>query len=59
MVTKKQVARTAVEATRHPDRRVDIPTEDLRDFVAEGRQPAVRAAEHGEGRGEGDQPRRR
>jgi adenine-specific DNA-methyltransferase len=40
MVTKKQAARsTPVEAVRHGDTRVNIPTEELREFVTDEDEP--------------------
>jgi adenine-specific DNA-methyltransferase len=35
MPTKAKLAAAAVAALRHKDKRANIPTEELRDFVAE------------------------
>ncbi|MGH2588087.1 MAG: DNA methyltransferase, partial [Dehalococcoidia bacterium] len=39
MVTKKRATRTPVEAVRHADTRVNIPTEELREFVTDEEAP--------------------
>ena len=35
MAGKKTTRKTEIESIRHKDKRVNIPTEELRDFVAE------------------------
>src|SRR5919199_1039904 len=35
MATQKNTPATEIEALKHSDKRVNIPTEELRDFVAE------------------------
>src|SRR5947207_3114691 len=40
MARTKEVKRTKVEGLRHKDKRANIPTEELRDFVAEDEKRA-------------------
>ncbi|MDI6753240.1 MAG: hypothetical protein QME78_02480 [Thermodesulfobacteriota bacterium] len=35
MARRKNVGNTPIETVKHKDKRVNIPTEELRDFVAE------------------------
>ena len=38
MARKKTPAETTVESIRHKDKRTNIPTEELRDFIADDEQ---------------------